>query len=241
MGNFAKWIGGGLGWVLGGPIGVLIGFLLGSLVDSVSSQSVQINQGRTTPGDYAISLLVLIASVMKADGKIMKSELDFVKKFLVQNFGLEGSQEALNILKDLLKQEIPVEDVCDQIAQKVDYSSRLQLMHFLYGLSHADGRMEAAELNIIQRIAASMRITSADNESIKAMFVGSTLEAAYKILEVDPAASDDEIKKAYRKMAIAYHPDKVAYLGEEFRKAANEKFQKLNEAYEKIKKERGIV
>ncbi len=241
MGNFVKWIGGGLGWVFGGPIGGLIGFLFGTVIDSVTTQSVQVNQGRTTPGDYAISLLVLIAAVMKADGKIMKSELDYVKKFLVQNFGLDGTQEALTILKDLLKQEIPVEDVCEQIAEKLDYSSRLQLMHFLYGLSHSDGRMEQAELNLIQRIANALGIKPSDNESIKSMFVGNTLEAAYKILEVEPTSTDDEIKKAYRKMAVAYHPDKVAYLGEEFRKAANEKFQKLNEAYEKIKKERGIV
>ena len=241
MGNFVKWIGGGLGWVFGGPIGGLIGFLFGTVIDSVTTQSVQVNQGRTTPGDYAISLLVLIAAVMKADGKIMKSELDHVKKFLVQNFGLDGTQEALTILKDLLKQEIPVEDVCEQIAQKLDYSSRLQLMHFLYGLSHSDGRMEQAELNLIQRIANALGIKPSDNESIESMFVGNTLEAAYKILEVEPSATDDEVKKAYRKMAVAYHPDKVAYLGEEFRRAANEKFQKLNEAYEKIKKERGIV
>ena len=241
MGNFVKWIGGGLGWVFGGPIGGLIGFLFGTVIDSVTTQSVQVNQGRTTPGDYAISLLVLIAAVMKADGKIMKSELDYVKKFLVQNFGLDGTQEALTILKDLLKQEIPVEDVCEQIAQKLDYSSRLQLMHFLYGLSHSDGRMEQAELNLIQRIANALGIKPSDNESIESMFVGNTLEAAYKILEVEPSATDDEVKKAYRKMAVAYHPDKVAYLGEEFRRAANEKFQKLNEAYEKIKKERGIV
>lgn len=241
MGNFVKWIGGGLGWVFGGPIGGLIGFLFGTVIDSVTTQSIQVNQGRTTPGDYAISLLVLIAAVMKADGKIMKSELDYVKKFLVQNFGIDGTQEALTILKDLLKQEIPVEDVCEQISQKVDYSSRLQLMHFLYGLSHSDGRMEQAELNLIQRVANALGISASDNESIMSMFVGDTLDSAYKILEVEPKASDDEVKKAYRKMAVTYHPDKVAYLGEEFRKAANEKFQKLNEAYEKIKKERGIV
>jgi DnaJ like chaperone protein len=241
MGSFAKWIGGGLGWVVGGPIGVIIGFILGSLVDSVTTQSIQVNQGRTTPGDYAISLLVLIAAVMKADGRVMKSELDFVKKFLMQNFGPDGAQEALTILKDLLKQEIPVEDVCEQIAEKVDYSSRLQLMHFLYGLSHSDGRMEPAELNLIQRISFSLGITSSDDESIKAMFLNNTLDSAYKILEISPEATDEEVKKAYRKMATTYHPDKVAYLGEEFRKAANEKFQKLNEAYEKIKKDRGIV
>jgi DnaJ like chaperone protein len=242
MGNFAKWIGGGLGWVIGaGPIGALIGFLLGTLIDSVTTQSIQVNQGRTTPGDYAISLLVLIAAVMKADGKIMKSELDYVKKFLIQNFGIEGAQEALTILKDLLKQEIPVDDVCEQISQKVDYSSRLQLLHFLYGLSQSDGRMEQEELNLIQRIATALGLKPSDNESIKSMFTSNTLESAYKVLEVEPTVSDDEVKKAYRKMAVAYHPDKVAYLGEEFRKAANEKFQKLNEAYEKIKKERGIV
>lgn len=241
MGNFAKWIGGGLGWVVAGPIGILIGFLLGSLVDSMTTDIVQSTPGKTTPGDYAISLLVLIAAIMKSDGKVMKSELDYVKRFLVQNFGTEGAQEALTILKDLLKQEIPVEDVCDQISSKMDYASKLQLMHFLYGISHSDGRMEEPELRLVEKIAHALGIRSADNESIKAMFVSNTLDSAYKILEVDPSASNEEIKKAYRNLAVQYHPDKVAYLGEEFRVAANEKFQKLNEAYEKIKKERGIV
>jgi DnaJ like chaperone protein len=241
MGNFAKWIGGGLGFVVGGPIGVIVGFLLGSIVDSISTTSIEVNQGRATTGDYAISLLVLIAAVMKADGKIMKSELDYVKNFLVQNFGAEGAQEALNMLKDLLKQEIPVEEVCEQIAGKVDYSSRLQLLHFLYGLSHSDGRMEQAEINLIERIANSLNIKVTDRDSIKAMFLANTVDSAYKILEVETTATDEEIKKAYRRLAVQYHPDKVAYLGDEFRTAANEKFQKLNEAYEKIKKERGIV
>src|SRR6266568_2971397 len=123
MGKFAKWIGGGLGWVLGGgPIGALIGFAIGAMFDSVTT-TVQVNSGKTTQGDYAISLLVLIAAMLKADGKIVRSELDYVKKFLVQNFGVEGAQEALTMLRDLLKKEIPVEDVCDQIAANVDYSS----------------------------------------------------------------------------------------------------------------------
>lgn len=241
MGNFAKWIGGGLGFVLGGPIGVLVGFLLGSIVDSYATGLVKTTPGTTTAGDYALSLLVLIAAVMKADGKIMKSELDYVKKFLIQNFGEEGAREALTILKDLLKQEIPVKDVSEQIGEKVDYASKLQLLHFLYGLSHADGRMDEHELKLIDVIATSFGVENTDRESIKSMFLANTLDSAYKILDVDPTASNEEIKKAYRSMALKYHPDKVAYLGEEFRAAANEKFQKLNEAYEKIKKERGIV
>jgi DnaJ like chaperone protein len=59
-------------------------------------------------------------------------------------------------------------------------------------------------------------------------------------LEIDSSASDELLKKAYRKMAIKYHPDKISHLGEEFQNAAKEKFQKVNDAYETIKKERGI-
>ena len=62
----------------------------------------------------------------------------------------------------------------------------------------------------------------------------------YEILDLERGASSAEIKKAYRKMAIKYHPDKVSALGEEFQKAAKEKFQKVQEAYETIKKEKGI-
>lgn len=239
MAKFAKWLGGGLGWAISGPVGGLVGFLLGALVDSVTI--VQQTSHKTTSGDYAVSLLVLVAAIMKADGKIMRSELDYVKKFLVQNFGEDGAQEALTMLKDLLKQEIPVRDVCFQIQQNVDYSSRLQLMHFLYGLSLADGKMDEVEARLIEVISNSLGIKQSDNESIRSMFLANTTESAYKVLEVEPSATDDEVKKAYRKMAVKYHPDKVSYLGDEFRKAAHEKFQKLNEAYEKIKKERGIV
>jgi DnaJ like chaperone protein len=84
-----------------------------------------------------------------------------------------------------------------------------------------------------------MGISEKDFESIKAMFFKDT-KSAYKILEITPDASDEELKKAYRKMAIKYHPDKVSHLGEDVQKAAKEKFQQLNAAYEAIKKERGL-
>ncbi|HEY4788005.1 MAG TPA: TerB family tellurite resistance protein [Bacteroidales bacterium] len=238
MGKFAKWIGGGLGWAFFGPVGGLFGFFLGSVVDSVETH--QITSGATTPGDYAMSLLVLIAAMLKADGQVLKSELDFVKRFLVQNFGVDGAKEALNMLKDLLKQEIPVEDVCDQISKHVDYSSRLQLLHFMFGLAYADGRFDPAEGRLIEIMALHLGITEKDVDSIRSMFKD-TIEDLYKVLEIDSTATNEEVKKAYRSMAVKYHPDKVAYLGEDVKKAANEKFQKLNEAYEKIKKERGMV
>jgi DnaJ like chaperone protein len=240
MGKYAKWIGGGLGWVLGhGPIGAIIGFVIGSMFDNMQA-SVTVNRGRTTPGDYAMSLLVLIAAMMKVDGKVVRSELDYVKKFLVQNFGEQGAREALVMLKDLLKQDIPVTDVCEQITEHVNYSSRLQLLHFLNELAFSDGRMNASEERLLEVIANGLHITQADKESLRAMFKN-TVEDWYKILEIDANVSDDEVKKAYRRMAMKYHPDKVSTMGEDVKRAAHEKFQKLNEAYEKIKKERGMA
>jgi DnaJ like chaperone protein len=239
MGKFAKWIGGGLGWAFFGPLGGLMGFVLGSVVDSVEVIENR-NPGRTTTGDFALSLLVLIAAVLKADGKVLKSELDYVKSYFLRTFGPEEAREALIMLRDLLNQNIPVDDVCSQIKQRLDYPSRLQLLHLLYGISQADGRVSPEEITLIERIAYSLGISVADRTSIHSMFVRDA-NAAYRVLEVEPTASDEEVKKAYRKMALKYHPDKVAYLGEEFKATAHEKFQQLNLAYETIKKERGIV
>lgn len=244
MGKFAKWIGGGLGFVFGGPIGGLLGFFLGSVVDGTSVRWEQTGGERrvyrTTPGDFGMSLIVLIAAVMKADGKVLRSELDYVKRFFVTQFGPETAQEALQMLRDLLRQNIPLRDVCTQIRQNMDYPSRLQLIHILWNISAADNRFETAETNVIKTIADYLGITQGDYDSIRNMFIPST-DAAYRVLEVERTATDEELKTAYRKMALKYHPDKVNHLGEDFRKNAEEKFKAVNEAWDKIKKERNIV
>lgn len=238
MGSFSKWIAGGLGWDFFGPVGGVVGFLLGTMFDNIDS--VKVRTTHTTQGDYAISLLVLIAAVLKVDGKVLRSELDYTKKFLVQNFGEAGAKEALVMLKDLLNQEIPVVDVCDQISQHINYSSRLQLLHFLYGLSYADGQLSLSEEKLLNVIASGLKISTIDKESLSAMF-RNTMEDLYKVLEIDSKASNDEVKKAYRKMAMKYHPDKVATMGDDIKRAAHDKIQTLNAAYEKIKNERGMV
>ncbi|MCE1199273.1 MAG: TerB family tellurite resistance protein [Marinilabiliales bacterium] len=240
---FGKWIGGGLGWTLGGPIGALAGFVLGSLFDisdhqNNASKNFQ-NGMSTTPNDYLFSLLVLVSAVLNADGKIMKSELNYVKEFFKANFGIEGAQNALHILQDLTKQRIPVNDVCLQIQTYMDYPGRLQLLHFLLGIAASDGEIHPDELKLIREIAANLGITPADYQSIEAMMIPKH-DWAYDVLEISNTATDEEVKKAYRKMAMKYHPDKVSYLGEEIQLAANEKFKKVNEAYQLISKERGI-
>jgi len=243
MAKVGKWITGGLGWALFGPIGGILGFVVGSLFDG-QDQSRMIGSGnapqQTTQGGYIMSLLVLVAAVMKADGKVLKSELDYTKQFFVRSFGADAAGEAIKILRDLLNQNIPVTEVCQQIRKNMDHPSRLQLVHFLFGIADADGQVHEAEHNLIKHIAQQMGISQKDYESIESMFVANT-DGAYKILEAEPTATDDELKKAYRKMAVKYHPDKVHYLGEEVQKAAHEKFQKVNEAWEIIKKQRGIV
>lgn len=242
MGIFGKWLGGGLGFVMGGPIGGLLGFLVGSMIDSTTDQSYTHTGSATkiTQGDFGMSLLVLVGAVMKADGKVVKSELDYVKQFFVRQFGQESAKEALLMLKDILKQEIPVREVCIQISRNMDYSSRLQLLHLLFNVSLADSTIHVSEIEIIEKISGYLGVASTDFSSIKNMFIPET-DSSYKILEIDPAASNEEVKKAYRRMAVKYHPDKVNHLGEEFKKTADEKFKKVNEAYQKIKKERNMT
>lgn len=244
MAKFGKWITGGLGWAFFGPIGGILGFVVGSLFDGNEQQPRMIGSEyppqQTTQGGYIMSLLVLVAAVMKADGKVLKSELDYTKQFFVRSFGNAAAGEAVKILRDLLNQNIPVTEVCQQIRKNMDHPSRLQLVHFLFGIADADGQVHETEHKLIKHIAEQMGISHKDYESIESMFVANT-DAAYKILEIESTATDDELKKAYRRMAVKYHPDKVHYLGEDIQKAAHEKFQKVNEAWEIIKKQRGIV
>ncbi|HUS87543.1 MAG TPA: TerB family tellurite resistance protein [Bacteroidales bacterium] len=243
MGKYAKWIGGGLGWFLGGPLGALFGYFVGSMFDTPGQSSTRTyHRGKyynTTAGDFAMSLLVLIAAVMKADGRVVKAELDYVKSFFVRQFGEETAGEAILMLRDMLKKPIPVADVCRQIARNMEYASRLQLLHMLYGVSASDGHYDKSETRMIDSIADWLNISSKDKASIRNMFMPST-DGAYKILEIESNVSDDELKKAYRRMARKYHPDAVSHLGEDFRLAAEEKFKKVNGAYEKIKNERNL-
>ncbi|MEA3317584.1 MAG: TerB family tellurite resistance protein [Bacteroidota bacterium] len=239
MAKFGKWIAGGLGWAFLGPIGGVLGFALGSLFEIPERKAHGSGYSSTTTGSFAMSLLVLVAAVMKADGKILKSELDFVKKYFKDSFGEESAIEAIKLLRDILKQNIPVKEVSLQIKSNLDYSSRTQLLHLLFGISLADGRVDKSELRTIEEISYYLGISNKDMLSIKSMFVDD-VDSAYKILEIEPSATNDEVKKAYRKMAMKYHPDKLNHLGDDFKNTAKEKFQKVGDAYSKIKKERNM-
>ena len=258
--GYVKWIGGGIGWALGGPIGALAGFALGSLFDNSSQLQETVNSSdsneyanqRTQPGDFGMSLVILSAAVMKADNRVMKSELEFVKSYLVQQFGVNQAKELVSALKEVLQHDISVRQICMQIRAHMSHAMRLQLLHYLFGVAYSDAQANTVELSLLNTIARYLGISQKDFYSINAMFSGRSsggdrpgksslgLSASYKILEISSDVSDDEVKKAYRQMAIKFHPDKVAQMGEEFQKGAKEKLQKVQDAYEAIKKERNF-
>ena len=245
--RFGKWILGGLGWALGGPIGALIGVILGALFDNSTSiltqeewQAAKSNS-RTTHGDIRVSIIVLIACVIKADGRVLKSEINYIKPFLVRNFGEDGAKQSLQLLKELLNQNIDPAAIAQQIAIHVNYSTRLELVRLLLEVAKSDGELDSNELAVIELIAINMSLQSADYQSILALYQRhKDRNWAYTALEISPTATDEEVKKAYRRMAMKYHPDKVANACEEIRKQATEKFRGINEAYEHIKQQRGL-
>ena len=237
----------GLGWAFGGPIGGIIGYALGSLFSGtrpfVMRSEINEHFGNTeAQRDFNVTLLVLSAAVMKADGNVKKSELDYVKRFFLQNFGQERAENYIKMLREILDKDYNIYEVSAQVGRYMDYSSRLQLLHYLFGIAASDGYVSDQEKDVVHTISSSMGISESDFASIKAMFVreNSVSQNAYTILGIDASATDEEVKKAYREMAKKNHPDLVSNLGEEVRKAAEKKFQEINEAYETIKKQRGL-
>ena len=225
---------GTLGWAFAGPIGGILGVIFAGSSDKSYKQVAQ-----SQAGDFMVSLLVLFAKVMKADGKLLKSELDYVKSFLKRNLNRQQSQVFIKMFQEILKQEYSIAEVCKQIQKSMDHPSRLELLHVLFGLSASDGEIHPEEVRVIHTISGYINISNKDYESIKAIFI-KDIDSAYKILEIDASASDGQVKKAYRKMAVKYHPDKVAHLGKEIQKTATEKFKAVNDAYTEIKKQRNF-
>ena len=233
-----KWIAGALGWAIFGPIGGILAYWLASRAEDRAEIEGEQAWHQSQRNSFLMSLLVLSAAVIKADGKTTSQELATLRSFFSKNFGPQAGNEAEEIVKELLAKDINLYEVCGQIRSCMDYSQRLQLYHYLVSLGACDGLIQR-ETDVLEVIASYIGLSKAEVDSIFAQFRPSN-DKNYKILEIDPSASNDEVRKAYRKMAIKYHPDKVATLGEDVQKAAEEKFKAVNQAYEAICKERGI-
>ncbi|MBR3292479.1 MAG: TerB family tellurite resistance protein [Bacteroidales bacterium] len=255
-----KWIAGFLGWVTWGPIGALLGFLAGSFLDVQIDASRRLLDSEEAAGrsaeaqrqagsrsysadeqrnSFIVSLLVLSSAVIRADGLVRQAELEHVRSFIRRNFGSDVVDEAMRMLDGLNRQTVNIYEVGGQIADHMNYSQRLQLFHYLTGIATSDGDFNASEKSVLEAIAGAIRLSKSDTVSVIAMFYKGK-ESAYAVLEISSSATDEEVKAAYRRMAMKHHPDKVATLGQDVQKAAAEKFRKIQEAYETIKKERGM-
>lgn len=259
--GFGKWIVGALGWAMFGPIGGILGYYITSKLEQLSeevetnNENQSWNQGQRN--SFLMSLLVLSAAVIKADGRTTTQELNTLRRFFIKNFGANAANDAEEIVKELINKDFNLYEVCVQVRSCMDYSQRLQLYHYLVELGVCDGLIQR-EIDVIEVIGTYIGLAKEDIDSIFAQFGRynsnsgsqgsssdnsssySNSESNYRILGICPSATDDEVKKAYRKMAIKYHPDKVATLGEDVQKAAEEKFKTISQAYEAICKERGI-
>ena len=254
MKNICRLFGGALGFTLGGPLGAIVGVALGNVAanlagagemlisDGSGNRRYNASRNQTaTQADFHLSVLVLSAVVIKADGKVDPKELEFVRAGFVKMFGKDKANQSFKVFNSVVKQDINTRAICEQIRHATTHAMRLQLIHFLFQIGEADGHLHEAELASIRTIASYLYVRSGDLESIHAMFAkNATKKDYYTILEIQQFATDDEVKKAYRKMAKKYHPDKLLDMGIDVRKAAEEKFLKVQEAYERICKERGI-
>ncbi len=242
-----KWLAAVLGYIYFRFPGAILGFIIGSLLDNYIRSSGGVfnslfgEQRQTvSPGDFELNLLSLCSIVIKADGSVSQKELDYVRSYFVQAYGKDRANATFRTFNEVVKnRQVSASNIARYLAARTKYPTRLQIIHFLFGIAQADGRVSEAEAEVIKDIAGYLQLGQRDFESIKAMFFKKA-DYAYTILEIDKSASDAEVKKAYRKMAKKYHPDKLGHMDEAYRKGAEEKFRKVQEAYEQIQKERGL-
>ena len=212
--------------------GAFVGFFIGSFL----SPKVQ----KISSKDFEINLLALASLVIKADVKVTQNELDFVRRYFVSAYGKNRANEVFKIFNQNVKNKgISVSKISRLFNLALNYESRLQVIHFLFGIAKADGNISELEIKKLLEFSNLFKLSYADFLSIKAMFIQET-DNAYKILELDKTATNDQIKKSYRELAKKHHPDKVQHLGDAYVKAAQDKFQQIQKAYQNIKNERGF-
>ena len=271
-----KWIGSALGWILSGGnvLGAIAGYCIGSLLSEATSTAERENgfngNGNTFRNDYSdtqfnqrpfeedrnsflFSMLVLSSYIIKADGKIMHSEMNCVRNFLRNNFGEQAVRQGEDILLKLFEMQKQqgattfketIRKSCVEISFHMNIGQRLQLLDYLIIIAKVDGTVSPEEVYALKEVATYLGLSAQDVDSMLNMEASSNqqigLNEAYKILGISPNATNDEVKAAYRKMALKHHPDRVSSLGDDIREAAEKKFQEINNAKERIYKARGL-
>ena len=233
--SFIRWIGAAIGYAIGEYNGAVLGFLIGWGVDKLievasRSESSAASAASATIPDILRDVATLATALMKADGKITKGELAFARAFFRESFDEDGEREAVAIIRNLMNKDINVRYVCARVCEYMNMETRVRVLYFLFELAKADGNVSLKEVSFLELVAGLLGIDDDTFLSIKKTFY-KEINLAYKALGVSPSATNEEIKKAYRRAALKYHPD---------RGGTEEKIKAINAAYESIKKERNL-
>ncbi len=266
MGWLGKVIGGTFGFMIGGPFGLIAGAAFGHMFDAsgnvggaaagkqeafwqtgMHQGQGRINSQEQTQMIFFVGAFSMLAKVATADGNVSMAERRKVEEFIDQDLRLAGDARnaALRIFETAQKSN----ETFDQFARQfydVFRTNRQMLtvmVDILYRVSYADGSMNAAEETLIHAAGTIFHFPQSMMDQIRQRYgTKQSSSRSYAVLGIEASASTDEVKKAYRKMASEYHPDKIASKGlpEEFTKFANEKFREIQSAYDDIRKSRGF-
>lgn len=237
MAKYEKWLGASIGWFAGGPVGGLLGFAAGSFMEPESKKYKK--TGHTS--EFETNLIVLAATLIKIDGNISLDEINFVRDFFRDHFSAEHLDEKMNILHHCLQRSYDPRKACDDIRASASPSTRLQVVNFLFELALSDRALEKSEADLIFLLAGWLNINDIQFKKIKSTFATTGSQTKYDLLGVRYHASYEEIKTAYRKLVLEYHPDRNASLSPTELAKLAEKFRRIQEAFEKIKMERGFI
>lgn len=259
---YGKWIGGFLGFINAQSVlGAIAGFVLGAIFDAITehqeakktSRIMEDSEPETTSDEgtrngFLFCLMVLTAHVIQADGRIMHSEMELVRKFLRNSFGEIAMEQGNVILRKLFEYKKQkgdalwnqqIRSACEEMADAMPEEHRIQVVAFLAEIAKADGNVHDAEIAAIRTIAVYLLLDAGIVEQLFALGTDS-LEESYKVLGVSPDVSDDDLKQAYWKLVLKHHPDRVANLGDDIKEAATRKLQEINKAKEIIDKARNL-
>lgn len=193
-------------------------------------------------------LVQILIHISKIDGHVSKEEISTIQNFFQYNLRYSQTQMSWvkNLIKDAISSRQPLEQLLEEFKNSFTYEPRLILLELIYQLIYTKDPISQQEVSIARKIATYLEITDYDLNTIEAKYryrgrqqhEQSVNDAAkhYATLGLKPGASKDEIKKAYRKLSMQYHPDKVRHLGEEFRKVAEEKMKEINAAHDYLGK-----
>ena len=225
--------GGILGLMFGGPLGAIAGVFIGHQIDGSQPRTAALNDAAV----FQINLISILAYVSKVDGHVDKREIMTIFAFF-KSIGFDESQMEViqRTLKFAFTQDINLQTTCRNFKKASNYETCLMLLRVIYLVVMADEKVHPKEKIAIEQIVQYLGITAEDYQLLQAEFLR-TDDKYYEMLGLERGASKEDVKKAYRKLALAYHPDRVSHLGPEYTEVAEEKFKLINEAYENVSKE----